>query len=56
MALDRGHDTLPKLNYEESESLCEPVLRIGQKWVSPPRNVDGWRWIVGGGSRLFSGV
>ena len=38
-----GHDTLPKLNYEESESLCEYILRIGQKWVSPPYNVDGWR-------------
>ena len=38
-----GHDTLPKLNYEESESLCDYILRIGQKWVSPPYNVDGWR-------------
>ena len=38
-----GDDTLPKLNYEESESLCEYILRIGQKWVSPPYNVDGWR-------------
>ncbi len=38
-----GHDTLPKLNYEESESLCDYILRIGQKWVSPPYNADGWR-------------
>lgn len=38
-----GHDTLPKLNYEDSETLEEYVLRIGQKWVSPPYNVDGWR-------------
>lgn len=38
-----GHDTLPKLNYEESEQLTEYVLRIGQKWVSPPYNADGWR-------------
>ena len=38
-----GHDTLPKLNYEESESLCEYILQIGRKWVSAPYNVDGWR-------------
>ncbi|MBR2765231.1 MAG: glycoside hydrolase family 13 protein [Blautia sp.] len=38
-----AHDTLPKLNYEESEELCEEILRIGRKWVSPPFNVDGWR-------------
>lgn len=38
-----GHDTLPKLNYEASEELVEYILRIGQKWVSPPYNVDGWR-------------
>ena len=38
-----GHDTLPKLNYEESRELFEYVLQIGKKWVSPPFNVDGWR-------------
>ncbi|MCR5736864.1 MAG: glycoside hydrolase family 13 protein [Eubacterium sp.] len=38
-----GFDTLPKLNYEGSEALCEYILKIGQKWVSPPYNVDGWR-------------
>ncbi len=38
-----GHDTLPKLNYEESEKLYEYILRIGRKWVSPPYNADGWR-------------
>ncbi|MCM1058494.1 MAG: glycoside hydrolase family 13 protein [Firmicutes bacterium] len=38
-----GHDTLPKLNYEDSEQLMEYVLRIGKKWVSPPFNADGWR-------------
>lgn len=38
-----GHDTLPKLNYEASDSLVEYILRIGKKWVSPPYNVDGWR-------------
>ena len=38
-----GHDTLPKLNYEESKQLEEYILYIGQKWVSAPYNVDGWR-------------
>jgi alpha-glucosidase len=38
-----GHDTLPKLNYEESWDLYEYILNIGKKWVSPPYNVDGWR-------------
>lgn len=37
------HNTLPKLNYEDSEALCQEILRIGAKWVSPPYNVDGWR-------------
>ncbi|MDE7232678.1 MAG: alpha amylase N-terminal ig-like domain-containing protein [Lachnospiraceae bacterium] len=38
-----GHDTLPKLNYENSRQLMDYVLYIGRKWVSPPYNVDGWR-------------
>ena len=38
-----GHDTLPKLNYEDSSTLEEYILNIGKKWVSPPYNVDGWR-------------
>lgn len=38
-----GHDTLPKLNYEESQKLEEYILGIGKKWVSAPYNVDGWR-------------
>ncbi len=38
-----GHDTLPKLNYEDSPSLEEYILNIAKKWVSPPYNVDGWR-------------
>ena len=38
-----GHDTLPKLNYEGSRELYDYVLHIGQKWVSPPYNADGWR-------------
>ncbi len=38
-----GHDTLPKLNYENSQELTDYILYIGRKWVSPPFNVDGWR-------------
>ena len=38
-----GHDTLPKLSYEDSSELEQYVMDIGKKWVSPPYNVDGWR-------------
>lgn len=38
-----GHETLPKLNYEDSPALYEYILRIAKKWVSPPYNADGWR-------------
>ncbi|MDF2608991.1 MAG: hypothetical protein K0R92_465 [Lachnospiraceae bacterium] len=38
-----NYDTLPKLNYEESEKLYEYIMQIGRKWVSPPFNCDGWR-------------
>ena len=38
-----GHDTLPKLNYEDSRRLEDYIIGIGKKWVSPPYNVDGWR-------------
>lgn len=38
-----NHDTLPKLNYEESRELYDYILRIGQKWVSAPYYADGWR-------------
>ncbi len=38
-----GHDTLPKLNYEESRKLEDYIIGIGKKWVSPPYNIDGWR-------------
>lgn len=38
-----GHDTLPKLNYEDSPKLVEYILNIAKKWVSPPYNADGWR-------------
>ena len=38
-----GHDTLPKLNYEDSRELYAYILRIAAKWVAPPYNADGWR-------------
>ena len=38
-----NHDTLPKLNYEDSRELYNYILKIGAKWVSPPYNADGWR-------------
>lgn len=38
-----GFKTLPKLNYEKSEELCEHMWKLGAKWVSAPYNVDGWR-------------
>lgn len=38
-----GFETLPKLNYEESEELYDYIMGIARKWVSPPYNVDGWR-------------
>ena len=42
-----GNDTLPKLCYETSRELCEEILHIAEKWVSPPYCVDGWRLDVG---------
>ncbi len=38
-----GHDTLPKLNYENCAKLETYILSIARKWVSPPYNIDGWR-------------
>lgn len=38
-----GHDTLPKLNYENSRDLYDYIMEIARKWVSPPYNADGWR-------------
>ncbi|MCI8727633.1 MAG: glycoside hydrolase family 13 protein [Hungatella sp.] len=38
-----GHDTLPKLNYKDSDKLHSYIMGIARKWVSPPYNVDGWR-------------
>lgn len=52
-----GHNTLPKLNYENSRQLCDYVLEIGKKWISPPYNADGWRLDVAadlGHSREFN--
>ena len=37
------HNTLPKLNYEESKELEEYILAVAQKWLAPPYNIDGWR-------------
>ena len=38
-----GHNTLPKLNYEDTEKLENYILHIAEKWVSAPYNIDGWR-------------
>lgn len=38
-----GFETLPKLNFEQSSELEEYILETGEKWVSAPFNVDGWR-------------
>ena len=38
-----NHNTLPKLNYEQSKELEDYILRVAKKWVSPPYNADGWR-------------
>ncbi|MBR3741748.1 MAG: glycoside hydrolase family 13 protein [Clostridia bacterium] len=52
-----GVETLPKLNYEGSSELCEEILRVAEKWASPPYSIDGWRLDVGadlGHSREFN--
>lgn len=38
-----GHENHPKLNYENSPTLYEYMMKIGQKWLKPPYNADGWR-------------
>lgn len=38
-----GHNTLPKLNYEDSPRLQQYILDVARKWLSPPYCVDGWR-------------
>jgi len=50
-------ETLPKLNYEGSRELCEEILKIAEKWASPPYSIDGWRLDVAadlGHSREFN--
>ena len=52
-----GNETLPKLYYESSRELCEEILHIAEKWVSPPYCIDGWRLDVAadlGHSREFN--
>ena len=51
------HNTLPKMNFEESDELEEYIMSIGRKWVSPPYNCDGWRLDVAadlGGSEAYN--
>ncbi len=38
-----GISTLPKLCYEQSPELENYILSTGEKWVSAPYGVDGWR-------------
>lgn len=38
-----NHNTLPKLNYEDSKELEDYILEVGRKWVSEPYCADGWR-------------
>ncbi|HAM14375.1 MAG TPA: alpha-glycosidase [Eggerthellaceae bacterium] len=35
--------TLPKLNYEHSEELCDCIIGIARRWALPPYSIDGWR-------------
>ncbi|MCL2189969.1 MAG: glycoside hydrolase family 13 protein [Defluviitaleaceae bacterium] len=52
-----GNTAQPKLNFEDSPALCEYILKIAKKWVSPPYNADGWRLDVAadlGRSREFN--
>lgn len=38
-----GYKSLPKLNYDKTMLLWKYISKIGEKWVSPPFNADGWR-------------
>lgn len=38
-----NNETLPKLNYEDSDDLTEKMLSIAEKWLKPPYCADGWR-------------
>ncbi len=37
------HETLPKLQYEQSPKLEEYILGVAKKWLKAPYNIDGWR-------------
>lgn len=52
-----GHYNHPKLNYENSPELYEYIMKIGERWLKPPFNADGWRMDVAadlGGSAKFN--
>ena len=52
-----GVETLPKLCYEQSRSLCEEIFSVAEKWLRPPYSIDGWRLDVAadlGHSREFN--
>ena len=36
-------ETVPKLYYEQSRDLTATILRVAEKWASPPWSIDGWR-------------
>lgn len=38
-----GHDTLPKLYFENSLALRKEVFAAVSKWLLPPYSIDGWR-------------
>lgn len=38
-----GHDTLPKLYYENSKALNDELFSSISKWLLPPYSIDGWR-------------
>lgn len=38
-----GFDNHPKLNFEQSPALCDYIMQLAKKWMSPPFNADGWR-------------
>ena len=38
-----GHDTLPKLKYDQSQELMDYILQVAKKWLLPPYSIDGWR-------------
>ena len=38
-----GLETLPKLCYEDSRTLCEAIFSVAEKWLRPPYSIDGWR-------------